>query len=473
MNDATLSTSQRMVLTVITCALTCLLLSIGLGALGALYYIPKVGERMADVGLSLIQLRPLHTTFASAWIYMGCVACVYAYLGDQFGEPSKGERLRFRLHMILWGVAGLASLITLLAGISSGREYLGFHPLISIPILVGWVLFGFTFMRRVASGFWGRPVYVYMWSVGVFFFVYTFLEGHAHLLPWVEARPVVDLQVQWKSCGTLVASFNQMVYGALTYFGEKKSDDKRIGQSSTGFWLFGIGLLNSFTNFAHHTYHLPQSPLIKWIAFTVSMLEIILLLKLLQEITAALRAQARRRNRPLDLASRMVGLAKRWNCFLLTLALLISVPQLNALIHGTHVVMAHAMGSELALDSYILLGVFAWILGEIFYKRETLWGFIDSRAQHRTVSYLNFSLASLVALLVIAGLGVSFTRMYGQPAPTWLESFPYLFVTFGGLVAIHLARFVWTWVPLLRDPVRHRTWAEDLARLEGNAAGPE
>ena len=29
----------------------------------------------------------------------------------------------------------------------------------------------------------------------------------------------------------------------------------------------GIGLLNSFTNYAHHTYHLPQSHVVKWVAF--------------------------------------------------------------------------------------------------------------------------------------------------------------------------------------------------------------
>ena len=232
------------------------------------------------------------------------------------------------------------------------------------------MLFAWSFLSKVWRGFWARPVYVYMWAVGILYFLWTFAEGHAWLLPAVKRNPVADLQIQWKSCGTLVASFNQMVYGTLIYLGVKQSGDERIGQSGTGFALFGIGLLNSFTNYAHHTYHLPQSHVIKWVAFGASMLEIILLVGVIREVAAALSKRRPAHDRGPGVVERFVGLSKRWNSFLLALAIAISVPPWNALIHGTHVVMAHAMGSEIAIDTYILLGFFAFALAGMFPKRE-------------------------------------------------------------------------------------------------------
>jgi len=379
---------ERMVLVTMACALTCIVLSILAGAIGALSYVPGVGTAMAGVGITLAQLRPLHTTFASAWIYLGCVSGIYAYLQQAHGSFTIGERRRYRAHMICWGLAGLGALLTLPLGITTGREYLGIHPALSVLILAGWICFLWTFLGRVRHGFWQRPVYVYMWTTGALFFVYTFVEGHAYLLPFVKSHPVADLQIQWKSCGTLVAAFNQMVYGTLVYVGERTTGDKKIGQSRAAFALFGVGLLNSFTNYAHHTYHLPQSHVIKWVAFLVSMLEIILVWNMLREIAAKAGHPSGRAGN-FATSTRFLVLSKNWNMFLLPVAILISVPQLNAVIHGTHVVMAHAMGSELAIDTYILMGAFAYLLAQYFPKREAAEQIIDSPDVERTVSILN------------------------------------------------------------------------------------
>ena len=206
---------ERMVLVTMICALACIVLSVLAGAVGALSYVPGVGTAMASAGISLVQLRPLHTTFASAWIYLGAVAGIYAYLQQTQGKFTVNERRRYRAHMICWGLAGLGALLTLPFGITTGREYLGIHPAFSALILAGWVCFLWTFLGRIRHGFWKRPVYVYMWTSGALFFVYTFVEGHAYLLPFVKSHPVADLQIQWKSCGTLVAAF-RIVGGAIT-----------------------------------------------------------------------------------------------------------------------------------------------------------------------------------------------------------------------------------------------------------------
>lgn len=451
-----LEDGERITLVVMACALTCLLLSIFVGALGALYYLPPLAPVAQALGISLVELRPLHTTFASSWIFLGVVACVTYFLFESKG-PTPAEKKRTKVQLVCWGLAGLGALVTLPFGITTGREYLGFSPIISLLILTGWILFTITFFGRVGRGFWARPVYVYMWGAGILYFIYTFIEGHAYLLPGMQQHPIADLQVQWKSCGTLVASFNQMVYGSLIFVGEKMTGDKRAGHSKTSFSLFGVGLLNSFTNYTHHTYHLPQSHLVKWVAFVVSMLEIILLVLVFREVTKMMRGRPRS---SLDFKTSVhfIELSKYWNACLLTLALLISVPPLNSLIHGTHVVMAHAMGSELAIDSYILFAVFAYLLGSIFPKREVLRRFIDSQRVHRTARLLNAALVCLIIWLLVRGLSVGVTRYLGQREPAWLDQFPYVFAVLGIAVGVFLVRLVLSWAPLFLRPERHKHW---------------
>jgi len=453
--------SEKVLLVMMASALSCIVLSLLFGALGALYYVPGISARMVQAGISLAQLRPLHTTFASAWIFLGAAAGVYKFVFDTFGEPSRADMRRFRIHMVLWGTAGLGVLATVPFGITSGREYLGFHPAISVLIWVGWLLFAWNFLSKVWRKFWAQPVYVYMWGVGVLFFLWTFAEGHAYLLPFVGKHPVADLQIQWKSCGTLVASFNQMVYGSLIYLAVKKSGDERIGHSRSAFWLFYVGLLNSFTNYAHHTYHLPQSHFVKWTAFIVSMLEIIILVRVLQELTAAMRTRQRLYRGNYGVIERFVNLSKRWNLFLLTIAIAISVPPWNALIHGTHVVMAHAMGSELAIDSYILLGFFAFLLTGLFPKREVSEEIIDGRGVQGIIGYLNAFLVSLVILFLISGITTGITRYMDRPSPAWLDVFPVAFVILGCGLAFWILRLILSWAPLFLRPTFYKATYED------------
>ena len=450
--------SEKILLVMMGCALVCVVLSLAFGALGALYYVPQISPRFATAGFSLVHLRPLHTTFASAWLFLGAATGAYKYLFDTFGEPSRAEILRFKFHMICWGIAGLGAIATLPFGITSGREYLALHPLLSMLIWVGWATFAWTFIGRVRHGFFARPVYVYMWTVGMLYFLWTFAEGHAYLLPGVRNQPIADLQIQWKSCGTLVASFNQMVYGSLLYLAVRMTGDERIGQSRSAFMLLGVGLLNSFTNYAHHTYHLPQSHVIKWTAFLVSMLEIIILVGVFKSVISALRDPRRGRVKSFSLSESILGLSQSWNLFLLTLAIVISVPPWNGLIHGTHVVMAHAMGSELAIDTYILLGVFAFVLAAIFPKWETQQSIIDSPAARKSLGRMNISLIGVMTLLLVNGYTTAIFRYQNRPNPEWLDAFPLLFVLFGCCLAYSLLQLIAGWLPLFTNAASHKTF---------------
>lgn len=410
------------------------------GLLGALYMIPAVAPFMQSLGLDLRQLRPIHTTFAGAWIFLGGAAVVYRFLQELGGPITAGDRWRLRVQVLAWALAGAGILATLLFRVTSGREYVGFHPAFSALILVGWLCYLWNFFRVVGRSFWQQPIYVTMWGVAFFLFLYTFGEQHAYLLPGIFADPIHDLRIQWKATGVLVGSFNLFVYGTIYFIAERISGDTQYCYSKTAYALFAVGLLNSFTNFGHHTYHLPQSAAVNWISFVVSMTEIIILARAMQEIWCAIRDKVRR---PFSAALASFTAAKWWIVAILFTSVIISIPPINAVIHGTYVVTGHAMGATIGIDSMILLGALFWILSEFMsragggQRART----VNSQQMRRLLIGLNVSVAALVVWLHVAGLVTGVTRMGFAPSeiynpPAWLGASNGIVFTVTGAAAI-------------------------------------
>ena len=391
------------------------------GILGALYSVPALAPSFQSIGLDLRQLRPIHTAFASAWIFLGGVVVVHRWLQDHGGVATVGDRWRLRVQVASWAIAGTGILLTLAMGIGSGREYVGFHPVFSVFILIGWICYAWNFFRVAGPDFFSRPLYLTMWGVGMLLFVVTFVEQHLYLLPSFLGNPAQDLQVQWKATGTLVGSFNLFVYGAVIYISERIGRDPRYGHSKLAYALFAIGLLNSFTNFAHHSYHLPQDHIVKWISFVVSMLEITILCRVVYELWKLVNATD---EQAFCAARGSFAASKHWTVFILLSAVLISIPPLNAVIHGTYVVTGHAMGATIGIDTMILLGAIIWILGEHLRAREgeLASSVLHTQAMKRIVVGLNLGVAALVLWLHVSGVITGVTRAGFAPGETYVPS---------------------------------------------------
>jgi nitric oxide reductase subunit B len=410
------------------------------GILGALYSVPALAPAFQSIGLDMRQLRPIHTAFAAAWIFLGGIAVVHRWLQDHGGMATPGDRLRLRVQILCWSIAGVGILATLMLRIGSGREYVGFHPVFSVFILVGWVCYAWNFFRIAGPRFFERPIYLTMWGVGMLFFMVTFIEQHMYLLPSVFGNPVQDLQVQWKASGTLVGSFNLFVYGSIIYIGERISRDTGYGHSKTAYALLGVGLLNSFTNFAHHTYHLPQGHLIKWISFVVSMMEITILCRATYDLWQLVR---KTEESEFCAARGSFAASKHWTVFILLSSVLISIPPLNAIIHGTYVVAGHAMGATIGIDTMVLLGALIWILGEHLQARE---GEDASKVLHNPsmraiVVGLNISVAALVGWLHLSGTITGISRAGFAPGeiyvgPAWLAAWNGIIFAATGFLAL-------------------------------------
>jgi nitric oxide reductase subunit B len=131
----------------------------------------------------------------------------------------------------------------------------------------------------------------------------------------------------------------------------------------------------------------------------------------------------------------------------LILALVISVPAWNLITHGTHITVAHAMGSTIGINSMILLASIFFVIRE-----ELPLELHSGCSKQVTIGYwvANVSLAVFFISLILAGLGKGFYDG-GSFQEMMLNIRPFLltFVLSGvtlmlglGIVLIHAIRLI-------------------------------
>ena len=113
-------------------------------------------------------------------------------------------------------------------------------------------------------------------------------------------------------------------------------------------------------------------------------------------------------------AYRFLFAADIWVFINLGLALIISVPALNLVTHGTHITVAHAMGSTIGINTMILLASIFYVIREELPTE----AHAGCTRQIKTGFWLaNGSLAVFFTALILAGIGkgiydgVSFQEM--------------------------------------------------------------
>ncbi|MCX8229939.1 MAG: cbb3-type cytochrome c oxidase subunit I [Planctomycetota bacterium] len=345
---------------------------------------------------AFIQLRPIHVTFAVAWIFLAAIGGIWAYLPKALNVSLYSRRLT-QMQGWLFFIAGVLALAGYLTGNFSGREYLNFTWPASLFIAAGWGCFFVNFFSTARKSTKPWPVYVWMWATGVVMFTWTFIEAHLWMLPWFEEAPVRDLSVQWKSYGGLTGSWNMLVYGLLICLLEQIGGEG-ASRSRKAFFFYWLGLTNLMFGYAHHTYHLPQAEWIRWMSFGISMTEWVVLLSLIQDWAQPWNREIWKKSPAHRVPRAFLAATSAWVGINLVLALLISIPTLNWFTHGTTITLAHAMGSTIGINSMVLFGGgFAWML-----SRSTL-----SRGQEKYLwsgfAMTNLFLLGFFLILVLAG----------------------------------------------------------------------
>jgi len=183
------------------------------------------------------------------------------------------------------------------------------------------------------------------------------------------------------------------------------------------------------------------------------MMEVIILVRAVSDLLKLVRT---REDRPFCATRGSFAAAKYWSVAIVGSSVLISIPPLNAIIHGTYAVTGHAMGATIGIDTMILLGAAIWIVGEYLRARE---GDVASDPLHCTrmrwsVVGVNVGVALLVLWLHVAGVVTGVTRMRLAPAeayvpPAWLgASSGAVFALTGAVAFVFFASVLTTMIPL-------------------------
>lgn len=343
--------------------------------------------------LSFEKVRPMHVSAVVFWIIITAVGCVLHYLQEHLGR-----QLRFPVlaKIQFWLFVSVIPLIFIsyLFGFFGGREYWEFHPILALPIIIGWILLLVNFIASLKS-LKNQPVYIWMWLTGIVFFLFTFLESYLWLIPYFRSNIIADMTIQWKSYGSMVGSWNMLIYGSSIYLMDKISGDKKYSYSKIGYLIYSLGLFNLMFNWGHHIYSLPTHYYVKYISYSVSMTELLLLGRIIYLWKSSL-----------DTAKKYVYktsycfliAADFWVFVMLFQAILMSIPAINLYTHGTHITVAHTMGTTIGINSMLLFAFVYDILGKQQLQKT------NAKLFNYGYFIANISLFVFCIALVIAGI---------------------------------------------------------------------
>ncbi|HEY6063299.1 MAG TPA: cbb3-type cytochrome c oxidase subunit I [Chitinophagaceae bacterium] len=348
-------------------ALSYLLFGLLLGVIGGFQYIlPPFLKNQ----LSFQQTRPLHVYLVITWLFTAAQAGIYYYLPRVSNRPVYWQQ-GIWIHFILQLMVSLIIITCFFLGYFGGKEYLEFPPLLGAFIMLFWIPFTINFFLTLRPNYKTAPVYVWMWSTGIIFFFITLSESYLWLFDFFHTNIVRDMTVQWKALGSMVGSWNMLIYGTGMYVMEQTSGNSKPSRSPLAFFFYFLGLTNLMFNWGHHTYIVPAAPWIKNVAYFISMTELLILANIIWQWRKTMNEARKNYHR---MPYRLLSYADGWILLNLTLAIIISVPAWNYYTHGTHITVAHSMGATIGINTMLLLASVFFIIKkekpEAFEKRK-------------------------------------------------------------------------------------------------------
>ncbi|MBS1652865.1 MAG: cbb3-type cytochrome c oxidase subunit I [Bacteroidetes bacterium] len=327
-------------------AIIMLLIGISFGLLAAFIYIYP--DFLKDQ-LGFVALRPLHVSSALFWIILGATGCVYNGL-RVVTKQNVTNKIAIT-QWILWIVAIVGIFISYFTHHFGGREYWEFNPIWALPIAIAWILFLSNFYSHITQvKKW--PVYMWMWLTGVTFFLFIFIENYLWLFPYFREHFITDMTIQWKVSGSLVGSWNQMIYGTAFFLMDRITKTKNVGKNNLAFAMYFLGLFNLMFNWGHHVYTLPTEKYIRYVGYFVSMTEWIIFIKIFFDWKSTVNTIQKHYH---YFPYKFLMASDIWVFLNLFGGILMSIPAINIYTHGTHVTVAHSMGTTIGINSMILL----------------------------------------------------------------------------------------------------------------------
>lgn len=376
----------------IAIGLISLALCLFVGLLSGFQYV--IPEFIKEI-LPFTALRPLHTLYALSWIFLGAIGGIYWYVQH---DPNAKKTNPWIMKLQFWIFVILGVLITFCYILRKfeGKEYLEYPHILYFPILVGWILFAVFYFKSLFSSLSQWPAYYWMWGTGCLFMIFHFTEAHLWILSYFRENYLQNLTMQWKAGGSYVGAWNMLVYGSSMYVMSKTSGDDKYCRSKTAFFFFFLSLINSMFNWAHHVYPVPNASWIRYAAYAISMTEWIILIRMIYMWKKGLSQE---KKKIFSISYKVMMLADLWVFLNLFLALLISIPAINLFTHGTHITVAHSMGTTIGINTLILLSSITYIFEETQKFTPKTVAFLK-----KGINIFNISFIGFWVILIILGI---------------------------------------------------------------------
>lgn len=329
-------------------------------------------------------MRPLHTLGMAGMLLCGLIALrstVFARTNCRATIP--GSVLAFVSVVFL-----IVAAIEITLGRGSGIEYIGW------PLWLTWVPIGvlavmawdtIVNLDKLTScsgeGAWLLLIGLCLTPLGM-------IERIVGVDAYGIAR---SLSVEWHALDTVFAGFNTALYG----LGILLVSEPGSGRPPRNRWLYFLSVFALLSTFGHHHYMSGQLDTLKRIAFVASMLGI---LSFVRHVRGVWRKNQRLEDDP---SSPLIRSASIWMIFAVGSGVMLAIPQVNLVLHGTHAIVGHAMGAVIGVDVMIIL---AGLLSQPGARHR-------SRTIGRYTRLCNIALSLMVLNLIVAGVAKGFMRM--------------------------------------------------------------
>ena len=413
-------------------ALLLLLAGLFFGHLASESY--RITEPKSGV-MGFLSLRPLHVSSA----YLGIITAGLGFLTliiQKKRTSQFGTFLQY-IHFTLWIIALTGIFYSYFTGDFGGREYWEFNPVWALPIFISFIVFLVFYIHQI--GFKVKwPVYYWMWLTGLVFFIFTFIENYLWIFPYFRKHFIADMTIQWKVNGSLVGAINQIIYGVAFYLMEKISGDEKSSYQKLSFAMYFLGMFNLMFNWGHHIYLLPTEKFIHYIAYAVSMTEWIILIRIFYKWSKQIKEN---KQFYYFFPYRFLMAADYWVTINLSLALFMSIPAINLFTHGTHITVAHAMGTTIGINTMIIIAAAFYFIKPTF--NNSKW------KQFGTITFWLVQGTLFLFLSSLIGMGIhraiwqagltseSFSKMSSSS-----ENWVLLFIIFGTILFLSMGTFI-------------------------------
>lgn len=337
MNIEKSSSISRKTMRLIYLSAICFIMACIFGFLGSL----KIAlPDELSMNFSFEKLRPLHTFASLAAILtgiFGSIIIIFSRYNIKF--PGNYE-------IFLTGMASafiIAGIVTLSMGIFSGREYISWHPALSLILISITLSLCYNLFKRrkeldkiSPEGFW-------LLGFGCLFICAGLIETHLWLFPAIGMNTVKDLTNQWHGLDTIIAGMNAALYGCGIYMVQVKSKPLRSK------WLFYIAGFSVLFTFGHHHYISPQPHVLKILAFIASMVAMI---SFIRHLKVYLKFHSKDETNPVN---PLLKMAELWTIVSVGSGILFAIPYINLFVHGTYLIVIHAMGSMIGVSLPLIL----------------------------------------------------------------------------------------------------------------------